>query len=318
MVKPLHEHRFQQKELPMMNEVNQEDHEPSSLSRGIKTISLVIAGFFILVLGITILEEAIPVGSENSIALIRIEGIILDSQEVIRQIKHFTDDSTIQAIVVRINSPGGAVVPSQEIYEALKRARDEGEKMVVTSMGDMAASGGYYIASASNTILANPGTITGSIGVIMEMTNAEKLLAKIGLESVVVKSGLHKDIGSPFLPLSEEARAILQDVMDDVHDQFIHAVAEGRKMEITQVHLLADGRIFTGRQALEVNLVDRLGTLQDAIKLAADFSGITEEPTIIEIEPRFSLKDLVRVQLQEILYTIITPTMFSLKFKFSL
>ena len=184
--------------------------EPSPLGRGLRTLGLVIVGFFVLVFGITLLVEAIPVGNENSIALIRIEGVILDSQEVIRQIEHFADDSAIQAIVVRIDSPGGAVVPSQEIYAALKRVRDDGEKTVVTSMGNMAASGGYYIASASNTILANPGTITGSIGVIMEMTNVEELLDKVGIESVVVKSGLHKDLASPFRPLNEDSRAILQ------------------------------------------------------------------------------------------------------------
>ena len=301
-----------------MSESIPASREPSPLGRGIRTIGLVIAGFFVLVLGITLLVEAIPIASENSIALIRIEGIIIDPHEVLQQIKHFADDSSIQAIVVRINSPGGAVVPSQEIYAALKRIRDDGEKTVVTSMGNMAASGGYYIASASNTILANPGTITGSIGVIMEMTNVEELLDKVGIESVVVKSGLHKDLASPFRPLSVQSRTILQHVMDDVHDQFIHAVAEGREMGVEQVHALADGRIFTGRQALAVNLVDRLGTLQDAIQLAADLAGITEEPTVIEIEPRFSLQDLILTQLRDALYAIIRPDVFRLKFEFTL
>ena len=301
-----------------MNESMSEHRETSPLRRGIRTLGLVIVGFFVLVLGITLLVEAIPVGNENSIALIRIEGVILDSQEVIQQIEHFADDSTIQAMVIRIDSPGGAVVPSQEIYAALKRVRDDGEKTVVTSMGNMAASGGYYIAAASNTILANPGTITGSIGVIMELTNVEELLDKIGIESLVVKSGLHKDLASPFRPLSEDSRAILQHVMDDVHDQFIHAVAEGRDMEIEQVHALADGRIFTGRQALAANLVDRLGTLQDAIELAADLAGITEEPTIIEVEPRFSIRDLIRNQIHDVLSAIITPNIFRLRFEFAL
>lgn len=301
-----------------MNESMSEHRETSPLRRGIRTLGLVIVGFFVLVLGITLLVEAISVGNENGIALIRIEGVILDSQEVIQQIEHFADDSAIQAIVVRIDSPGGAVVPSQEIYAALKRVRDDGEKTVVTSMGNMAASGGYYIASASNMILANPGTITGSIGVIMELTNVEKLLDKVGIESLVVKSGLHKDLASPFRPLSEDSRAILQHVMDDVHDQFIHAVAEGRDMEVEQVHALADGRIFTGRQALAVDLVDRLGTLQDAIQLAADLAGITEEPTVIEVEPRFSLQDLIRNQVRDALYAIITPNTFRLRFELAL
>ena len=301
-----------------MNESVSDHREPSPLGRGIGTLGLVILGFFVLILGVTLLVEAMPVGTENSIALIRIEGVILDSHEVIQQIKIFADDSDIQAIVVRIDSPGGAVVPSQEIYASLKRVRDDGEKTVVASMGNMAASGGYYIASASNTILANPGTITGSIGVIMEMTNVHELLNKVGIENVVVKSGLHKDLASPFRPLNIESRAILQDVMDDVHDQFIHAVAEGREMEVAQIQALADGRIFTGRQALQLNLVDRLGTLQDAIQLAADYAGITEEPTVIEVKPRFSLRDLIQSQIRDAMRALITPDDFRLKFKFSL
>ena len=295
-----------------------EYREPSPLGRGIRTLGLVVVGFFVLVLGITLLVEVLPVASENGIALIRIEGVILDPREAIQQIEHFADDSAVRAIVVRIDSPGGAVVPSQEIYAALKRVRDEGEKTVVASMGNMAASGGYYIAAASNTILANPGTITGSIGVIMEMTNIEELLDTVGVQSVVVKSGLHKDLASPFRPLSKDSRAILQHVMDDVHDQFIHAVAEGRDMEVEHVHALADGRIFTGRQALEANLIDRLGTLQDSIQLAADLAGLTEEPTVIEIEPRFSLQDLIRTQVRDVLYAIIRPETFRLKFELAL
>ena len=301
-----------------MNYSTSEYREPTPLGRGIRTLSLVIVVFFVLVLGITLLIEVMPGAQENSIALIRIEGVILDSTEVIQQIEQFAANSAVQAIVVRIDSPGGAVVPSQEIYAALKRVCDDGEKAVVTSMGNMAASGGYYIAAASNTILANPGTITGSIGVIMEMTNIQELLSKVGVESVVVKSGLYKDLASPFRPLDEASRSILQRVMDDVHNQFIDAVAEGRDMELEQVHALADGRIFTGRQALAANLVDRLGTLQDAIQLAADLAGIAEEPSVIELEPRFSLQDFLRTQIRSVLSTITLRDAFRLKFEFAL
>ncbi len=301
-----------------MEHSNHEYNQSSSLGRGFRTLALVIIGFFVLVLGITLLVETIPITSENSIALIRIEGVILDPNEIIDQIELFSENPSVQAIVVRIDSPGGAVVPSQEIYAALKEVRDKEEKTIVTSMGNMAASGGYYIASASNQIVANPGTITGSIGVIMEMTNVEELLAKLGVESVVVKSGLHKDLASPFRPLDNTSRKILQDVMDDVHNQFVHAVADGRGMDIEKIHTLADGRIFTGRQALEQNLVDHLGTLKDAIQLAADLEGISSEPSIIEIEPRFSVRDLLRTQLKSILSLFTVPNNFSLKFEFTL
>ena len=303
---------------PIMAESTSEHRDASVFGRGVRTIGIVIAGFFVLVFGITLLVEVIPVVSENGIALIRIEGAIVDSREIVQQIKRYADNASIQAIVVRIDSSGGAVVPSQEIYAALKRVRDDGKKTVVASMGNIAASGGYYIASASNAILANPGTITGSIGVIMEMTNVEELLEKVGIESVVIKSGDHKDLVSPLRPLNEESRTILQRVMDDVHDQFIHAVAEGRGMDVNYVHTLADGRIFTGRQALSADLVDRLGTLEDAIQLAADLAGITEEPTVVEVEPRFSFQDFVRRQLRGVLYETITRDVLRLKFVFAL
>lgn len=163
-------------------------------------------------------------------------------------------------------------------------------------MGTVAASGGYYIASASDRIVANPGTLTGSIGVIMELANVEGLLRKIGVDSLVIKSGRHKDIGSPFRKMKPEEREILQHLLDDIHNQFIEAVASGRGLPEDKIRELADGRIFTGREAKEIGLVDDLGNLQDAIRLTADIAGIEGEPKIVETQKRLSWFDLLRNQ----------------------
>ncbi|MBI3596213.1 MAG: signal peptide peptidase SppA [Nitrospirae bacterium] len=233
---------------------------------------------------------------EDRIALVKIEGVILDSSDTIEELRRYHNSSGIKAIILRINSPGGGVVPSQEIYEEVKKIREEGQKKVVVSMGTVAASGGYYIASASNRIVANPGTLTGSIGVIMELANVEGLFKKIGVESVVIKSGRNKDIGSPFRKMKPEERAILQRLMDDVHDQFIQAVAEGRGLAEDRVREMADGSVFTGRQAKELGLVDDIGDLQDTIRVTADLVGIKGEPRIVESRKRVSILDLFRDQ----------------------
>lgn len=232
----------------------------------------------------------------SRIALIKIEGVIVDSREVIDDLKKYKDNPAIKAILLRIDSPGGGVVPSQEIYEEVKKIREDGKKKVVVSMGTVAASGGYYIASASDRIVANPGTLTGSIGVIMELANVEGLLRKIGVDSLVIKSGRHKDIGSPFRKMKPEERAILQHLLDDIHNQFITAVSSGRGLPEDKIRELADGRIFTGREAKEIGLVDDLGNLQDAIRLTADIVGIEGEPKIVETKRRLSWFDLLRNQ----------------------
>jgi len=252
---------------------------------------------------------------DDRIALIKIEGVILDSTDTIEELQRYKDSSGIKAIILRINSPGGGVVPSQEIYEEVKKIRDEGEKKVVVSMGTVAASGGYYIASASDRIVANPGTLTGSIGVIMELANVEGLFKKIGVESVVIKSGRNKDVGSPFRKMSPEERVILQQLMDDVHDQFIQAVAEGRGLTEAEVRELADGSVFTGRQAQELGLVDDIGNLQDTIRLTADIAGIKGEPRIVESRKRGSLLGLLRDQfLGRLPGMQLAPTGVSLKY----
>lgn len=236
-------------------------------------------------------------GMREKIALIRIEGVIFDSREVTKALQRYGDDPRIKAILLRIDSPGGAVAPSQEIYDALIKIQQAGEKKIITSMGTVAASGGYYIASATDVIIANPGTLTGSIGVIMELTNVEGLLHKVGVESVTIKSGKNKDVGSPFRKMKKEERALLQDVLKDVHNQFIEAVSQGRSLEIESVRMLADGRIFTGRQAKEVGLIDELGSLEAAIEKAAEMAGIEGKPEIVETKEKSPLFDLLKGRL---------------------
>jgi protease-4 len=192
---------------------------------------------------------------------------------------------------LRINSPGGGVGPSQEIHREVLKARER--KKVIASIGSVGASGGYYVACASDLIIVNPGTITGSIGVVMEFSNVEELLKKIGLRSYVIKSGRHKDIGSPLREMTSEEKSILQGVIDSVHSQFIRAVAEGRNMEERKVREIADGRIFSGEQAKELGLVDRLGGLQDAIEIAAEMVGIKGKPTVIYPKKKLSLYEML-------------------------
>lgn len=265
-----------------------------------KILWVVGSGLGLLFL-VNIFLPDLDLSGEDRIALIRIEGVILDAQETLGELKKFSENPSVKAIVLRIDSPGGGVVPSQEIYDAVRRVRTKSNKAVIASMGSVAASGGYYIAAATDRIVANPGTLTGSIGVIMEMANVEGLLQKIGVEGVVVKSGKYKDVGSPLRKMSDEERGLLQTVMDDVHKQFIEAVAEGRSLEVPEVQALADGRIFTGRQAKAAKLVDELGNLDDAIQLAADVVGIEGEPKVIEQRRRFSIRELLESKLSSVL-----------------
>lgn len=215
----------------------------------------------------------------DKVGVVEVFGVISSSSQTIEQLIKFRDDDSVKAVVLRVDSPGGGVGPSQEIHDEVRDLVSV--KPVIVSMGSAAASGGYYIAAPANLIFANPGTITGSLGVIMEFTNIQELLEKIGLRSQVVKSGDHKDIGSPVRPMTDEDRAILQALIDDVHTQFIEAVAEGRDLEAEYVRKLADGRIFTGRQASELGLVDELGGMQAAIREAAKMGGIKGDPEVI-------------------------------------
>lgn len=266
-----------------------------TLLRGLFLFGSVAFAFFVSVYLATLFIEG-P-GGGDKIALIRIEGVILDSQVTLSELNKYKENPSIKAILLRIDSPGGAVVPSQEIYEEVLRIRREGKTKVVASMGNIAASGGYYIAAASEKIVANPGTLTGSIGVIMELANLEGLLQKLGVESVVIKSGSHKGMGSPLRKMTEEERTLLQKLLDDVHTQFIQSVAQGRGLSEEKIRPLADGRVFTGRQAKEIGLVDEVGDLREAIKIAAELSGIKGEPRVIESRKPFSLLGFFRTRI---------------------
>jgi protease-4 len=260
----------------------------------VKKVVFIILGLFILLVIVSILlvmfQKSIPIG--DRIALIHIEGLITDSKDTVDELKEYVKNPAIKAIVLRIESPGGAVAPAQEIYEEVRKA--VAKKKVLVSMGSVAASGGYYIASPATRIIANPGTLTGSIGVIMEIPNIEGLMNKLGIKTEVVKSGRHKDIASIFRGIGKEEREILQGVLDNVHEQFIQAVAEGRKMLPSDVRKIADGRVFTGEQALKIGLIDELGTLEDTVQAAAKLVGIKGEPVIVSKKERFSFIDLIR------------------------
>ena len=215
----------------------------------------------------------------EKVGVIEIKGVIADARAALEQIKNFRENNDIKAIVVRIDSPGGGVGPSQEIFRELQKTVKV--KQVIASMGAIAASGGYYIAAATNGIVANPGTITGSIGVILGYTNFESLFEKIGLYPVVIKSGQYKDIGSPVRKMTESERTLLQGFSDNVHSQFIKDVAAGRHQPENEIRKIADGRIFSGEMAKSLGLVDRLGNFEDAVEWAGRLGGIEGEVTVV-------------------------------------
>ena len=237
-------------------------------------------------------EWMIQQGTDNRIGIVDITGVIQSSQNIIKQIKSFRNDKHIRGIILRIDSPGGAVGPSQEIYDEVLKTRKSG-KIIYASMGTLAASGGYYIASAADQIFANPGTLTGSIGVIMAFSNAQGLLEKIGLKPEIIKAGKYKDIGSPTRSMNQIEKSLLQDVVTDVHQQFIEAIANGRGMSIAEITKIADGRIFTGRQAYSLKLVDQLGGLQATIGQLAAKAGIIGAPNVIREKPNTGLLDWI-------------------------
>ena len=239
----------------------------------------------------------------DKIAIVEIRGVIAQSSGIIDEIHQYLEDDGVKAIILRIDSPGGGVGPSQEIHREILKGKVK--KRIVTSMGSVAASGGYYIACASDLIVANPGTITGSIGVLMEFTNIEELFKKIGIKGVVLKSGEHKDIGSPFREMTPEEKRIIQEVIDNVHQQFIKGVGEGRKLDRSKVTQIADGRILTGEQAKELGLVDQIGNLDDAIDATAKLVGIDGKPDILYPKRKFSIWELlIRETVSAVLETL--------------
>jgi protease-4 len=266
----------------------------------------VLAAALIIYVGVAALFVTIaraPQGGEGGgpifgprVAVVELEGMILEVDELVRELKAHRDNPQVKAVVIRINSPGGVVGPTQELHQALLRIREAG-KPVVASLSAVAASGGYYAAVAADRIVANPGTLTGSIGVIMQMANVENLFKKVGVDYIVVKAGRFKDLGSFSRPMTPDERRVLQELLDDVHGQFIEAVAEGRKLQRADVLRFADGRVFSGVQAKELRMVDTLGSLEDAINEAAKLAGIPTPPGVIRPSRRFSVFDFVRNQL---------------------
>jgi protease-4 len=252
----------------------------------------------LLVVNLSMEQDGLALGTfSKRVGLIEIVGDIESSEGVVDQLEHMRLDSTVRAVVLRLDSPGGGVGASQEIYEAVRKVRDA-DKPVIASMGGVAASGAYYIACAADSIVANPGTLTGSIGVIMSFPNTEELFRKVGVRFEVIRTGKFKDIGSLSRPMTLEEKELLQTVLSNVYEQFVSAIAEGRGLERRDILPYADGRIFSGDQAQTYGFVDRLGDLNDAIQLAASMADIKGRPVVVRKERRrVSLLDLFQDKL---------------------
>lgn len=257
------------------------------MNRSVKITLIIIAAViaFLVIFGRLLIRGGEGMG--DKVAIIEIKGTITDSEEIIAQIHQHRDNSGVKALVLRIDSPGGSVAPVQEIFGELKKINQP----IVASMGSTAASGGYYLACAAEQIYANPGTLTGSIGVVMQFIKLKDLYQKIGIEYQVIKSGEHKDIGNPQREMTPEERDLLQATIDDVRLQFIEAILQSRKDLISQeeIESLADGRIFSGQQAFRHKLVDHLGNLPDAILAAGRLANITGQPKTTQIKQKPSL-----------------------------
>lgn len=267
--------------------------------------------FIVLMLAIGLLS---PFFAREKVAVITVKGVITDSKATIEQLHEANESPDVKAIVVRVNSPGGGVGASQEIYREITKIKD---KKVLVSMGSVAASGGYYIACGAEKIYANPGTLTGSIGVLMEFADVAELMGKIGLKGYVIKSGEFKDIGSPLRPMSDAEKELLQGVINNTYSQFVKVVARGRKLNEDYVRDLADGRVFTGEQAKDLKLVDELGNMEDAIDDAARMAGIKGKPGVKHMEKsRFSFLNLFLGDEADSLLNVLNNQMSGLSYLF--
>lgn len=258
-----------------------------------KLILIIVFVVIAYILGMVLLMTRLQKGNigiirTKAIGVIEVEGCICDAKPIVRQLKTYAKNPFIKAIVLRIDSPGGGVSASQEIYNEIHNTKTKGKKIIV-SMGAVAASGGYYIACPADIIVANPGTLTGSIGVIMEYPMMEELLKKLGIKMEVIKSREHKDIGSPFRKMTEKEKQLLSEVVVDIYQQFVDVVSTNRNLSKDKVLEIADGRILSGQQAQKLGLVDSLGSYEDAIRIASNMVGISGEPYIIKERPKFSL-----------------------------
>ena len=243
---------------------------------------------FLLLLGVGVLfflvityftRGVVDFSAKDKVGVVIIRGFIGDSKDTVDKLDEYARDESIKAVVLRLETPGGAIVPSQEIYEKVLKVK--AEKSVVASMGTVAASGGYYIACAADRIVANPGTITGSIGVIAQFSQVEELMKKIGLKATIIKSGKYKDVGSPVREMTEDEKRIIQALIDDIYEQFVEVVVENRNIPKEKITNIAGAKAFTGRQALEFGLVDELGTMEYSVDLAAKLAGIEGEPDVV-------------------------------------
>lgn len=280
------------------------------LGAGLAALLLVVFLVTVWVL-MAVLEDGVLPGGPR-VAVVEIEGIILDGDQVVRELRDHAENPAVKAVVVRVNSPGGVVAPTQEIFSSIQRVRKAG-KPVVASFGAVAASGGYYVGTAADRIYANPGTLTGSIGVVMQMANIEGLLKKVGVEYVVVKAGAYKDVGNFARTMTPEERRILQALLDDVYAQFVAAVAKGRGLDESTVRGFADGRIYSGQQAHALKMVDELGGLEEAIETAGKLGGVPGKPKVILPRKRFSFSDLLRNQLGMGVPAALLPALPSLR-----
>lgn len=248
------------------------------------TIGAVFFFFLLVVFAAGLLSDcSVFVPGGDKIGILEVRGTIVDAQQIVAKIADFRDSRNIKAVVLRVDSPGGGVAPSQEIHAELKRLAQE--KPLIISMGSVAASGGYYLAIAGEHLFANPGTITGSIGVIMSFPDYRDLMGKIGVKTEVVKSGQFKDIGSSSREFSAADRELLQGMIDDVHAQFVQAISDDRNIPLDRLRPYVDGRIITGRQALSLGLIDEIGTMTDAVRYAAKVSGLGDSPALVYPEP---------------------------------
>src|SRR5277367_6066652 len=233
-------------------------------------------------------------GFGDRIGVVDLEGVILSPQPVVGQLKKFADDSSIKAIILHVNSPGGGVGASEEIYREVKRIRDEKKKRVVVSIETVGASGAYYVASATNKIYADKGSVVGSIGVIAEWVNYGELLRWAKLNAIVIKTGEFKDTGNPARDLTPAEQAYMQSLIDNMFGQFVHAVADGRGLKYDDVKAIANGKVWTGEQAKSMNLIDGVGDFEAAVKDTAKSVGISGEPTLVRPErDRKTLLDLM-------------------------
>lgn len=265
----------------------------------ILVIALIFTGTSIIIFSMALVKtsdknfeyEEIRSGREK-IAVVELDFTIIDSAPIVRQFKKYREDKSIKAIVLHVNSPGGGVAASQEMYEEVKKTRDSG-KPVIVSFGSIAASGGYYVACGGSVIVSNPGSLTGSIGVIISIANFKELADKIGIKDVTYKSGDLKDSGNPLRDINEKDREYFQEIVDDSYEQFLDVVSKERKIDKEELRSIASGRVYTGRQAKDLKLVDSIGTYEDAIRIAGEIAKIEGEPAIVKEKRRMNIFDYI-------------------------